>query len=586
MAERLKNVLQFTNLAPGASVALPHDLHTSAPRPLSPDVVFIPNPGLDVTSDTINVTLLNKSGVTLSGAILVEAWHTIERAFNDVNDEDLPVKPYVVVSVEGGNEPPWPPFPVIAPGQNITTTIYARSTGNDTTGKGTLAKPYRTFQRSIRDVPPQIDPGYRFVIDITGIGLETLPQDWACPPITCSQEHLWDFLAFDVNNPPYFVFATPLTVRAIPQLVAGITPNQINSGAGATVSAVGPGLVKVTVPGATWIPGALKGLLAIKTLSSSGGLLGGGGLQAIFDNTATELFLSNTPAQFNGGAGPLVLQPGEVLAIMEPSAVLAAPPADIGQKEPIEFGGIDAINFQGIGFQSTAPINAGSGSVLINTVTNPGFEGCVLNESTYQGCRGLGIFFLGCTMRGLFDAYDCAGLVENSFFGGVGTSVGFPSFRVFGQGLEIFNTVFDGCSSFGGGQPDIFGIQTLIPVAWQLGNCWLRNSLGDAFTVRAPTRVDMATVQIDGAMGNGVIATGPCQLLLTGLTGSGNTGYGVVTDDGAHVKVDVATTTIGNTDGRAYTNGSVAPVAMWPVAAFSDVDIAGAAATLSRVSGT
>lgn len=100
MAERLKNTLQFANLAPGASIALPHGLHTSVGRPLAPDIIHTPNPGLAVVSDKTNVTLTNTGSLTLSGSILVEAWHTIERAFNDANDEDLPIKPYIVVSAQ------------------------------------------------------------------------------------------------------------------------------------------------------------------------------------------------------------------------------------------------------------------------------------------------------------------------------------------------------------------------------------------------------------------------------------------------------------------------------------------------------
>src|SRR4029079_2671625 len=47
--------------------------------------------------------------------------------------------------------PFWPPFPVIDPGQNITTTIYARPApvGSDTDGDGSLAHPFATFARAI-----------------------------------------------------------------------------------------------------------------------------------------------------------------------------------------------------------------------------------------------------------------------------------------------------------------------------------------------------------------------------------------------------------------------------------------------------
>src|SRR5262245_12749728 len=109
MAARIKNTLQFT-LAGGATVVLPHDLHTQDGLKLVPDIVFVPSPFLTVTVDDVNVTLFNEDGTEISGAILVEWWHTIEREFGAVQNKDLPVKPYIVVSAEGGNEPEEPPF--------------------------------------------------------------------------------------------------------------------------------------------------------------------------------------------------------------------------------------------------------------------------------------------------------------------------------------------------------------------------------------------------------------------------------------------------------------------------------------------
>jgi hypothetical protein len=98
-SQRLKNTLAVTNLAPGASTVLLHGLRTSTFRPLAPDIVFSPNPLLEVTaSDATSVTLTNNSLVPLSGTVLVEAWHTLERTFDGVQHADLPVKPYKVFS--------------------------------------------------------------------------------------------------------------------------------------------------------------------------------------------------------------------------------------------------------------------------------------------------------------------------------------------------------------------------------------------------------------------------------------------------------------------------------------------------------
>jgi len=108
MSVRLGIDAKKTDQLVRGSVVLPHGLATSLGRPLAPDIIYIPNPGLNVASDTINITLTNNGSTTLSGSILVEAWHTIERAFKDVNNESLPVKPYIVVSLQQGNVPPQP----------------------------------------------------------------------------------------------------------------------------------------------------------------------------------------------------------------------------------------------------------------------------------------------------------------------------------------------------------------------------------------------------------------------------------------------------------------------------------------------
>jgi hypothetical protein len=95
---RLKNTLALVALAPGASIVLPHAL-SNGQRDLDPDIIFLPDEGLAVTaSDTTAITVVNNSAVPISGTILVEAWHTIERAFGANTNVNLPVKPYIVTS--------------------------------------------------------------------------------------------------------------------------------------------------------------------------------------------------------------------------------------------------------------------------------------------------------------------------------------------------------------------------------------------------------------------------------------------------------------------------------------------------------
>lgn len=97
MAEQLKNALAF-NLAAGANVVIPHGLMTSLGVKLVPDVLFVPSDNITATADDTNVTLTNVGDITLGGAVLVESWHTVERAFGNKATTKLAPQPFVVSS--------------------------------------------------------------------------------------------------------------------------------------------------------------------------------------------------------------------------------------------------------------------------------------------------------------------------------------------------------------------------------------------------------------------------------------------------------------------------------------------------------
>lgn len=294
MAEQLKNILSF-NLAAGASVVLPHDLQTSLGTPLEPDVVFIPSPGLDVEADDIDVELTNVSGEALAGSILVESWHTIERAFGDKAIVKLTPQPYIVVSVEGGNEPPQPPFSL------TTIIIYARTTGSDTTGNGrTIPTAYHTFQRAIRDVPSVPAPGARYVVDITGLGVEPLPDQYTFPSIRFPTMTYGN----DTESVPCFYSGTGLRIRAIPQLVAAIPSAEavIDAGAGAILTSdPDTNLITLLIPSErmSWTTANLRNKQIIRTVGShkAGCVI----VAATHAPGLSTLTLANDIDNFNGG---------------------------------------------------------------------------------------------------------------------------------------------------------------------------------------------------------------------------------------------------------------------------------------------
>ena len=99
----------------------------------------------------------------------------------------------------------------------VINTIYARTTGDDDTGAGTLLSPYKTLQRAVRDVPLNIPRGVRYVVDVTGI-TETTPIDYVLPQWKAPWVAYDPVVAGDV-----FAVVAAVTIQAEPQLVAALS---------------------------------------------------------------------------------------------------------------------------------------------------------------------------------------------------------------------------------------------------------------------------------------------------------------------------------------------------------------------------
>jgi hypothetical protein len=574
-SQRLKNTLSFTNLAPGASVVLPHGLRTSRPRPLAPDIIFIPTPDLEVLTDAFEVTLTNVGGDTLSGAILVEAWHTIERTFDGVQNENLTVKPYIVVSVEQGNQPPQPPFEL------TTKTIYARLTGSDTTGDGrSIATAYRTFQRAIRDVPSIPPPGARYIVDITGIGTEALPDFYVLPTVI--------FPTIDYQNDatfPYFYSGAGLRIRALPQLASTISAADavINAGAGATITKdPDTRLITLSIPTqrTSWTTANLKNKHLIRTIGAHQAdcvivaATNAPGLSTLLLTQKADSF--NGVIQGNGGpaVGPVFFQPGAVLQIVEQSAILeggAAPKIDFPNE--FAFAGIistcNSIAFQGLGFTNRA------GEVALGLLNCPNTPIELCNVAGISGQGPTGTYWL--YANGSVFSYGVVA-VNCSFFSSAchfdGDAAGFFFFYIANATPQSFaEAIMSNCGPFTPGEQN--GLPIVCNVVFQ--NVLMQGGAAGAGVLVRGGRAVLESVKINNALGNAVDVLEGGIAKFTEVTGTGNAGFGAFIDDGSHLQVD-ALTTVGNDTAQAYSNGGV-PVAAWPGAPFNDTNLT----TLSRV---
>jgi hypothetical protein len=533
MAAQLKNTLSFVNLAPGASVVLPHELNFGT-RALAPDIIFVPSAALSAVSDTVSVTLTNDGPGLISGDLLVEAWHSVERVFGSVQNLNLPVKPYIVVSVEGGNAPPQPPFAM------SLVTIYARTTGSDTTGDGrTIATAYRTFQRAIRDVPSIVPPGNFYVVDITDLGDEVLPTNYELPRWINSHAFTLDF------SDPFFFIRTGVNIRADFKPAASLTPAQaVIAGAPVITSNPTTGIVSIQDPTKVgpnaWIPGALKGLEAV-------GAIGPFESSVIYGNTTDTIFVTT------------IFAPTVPIRIMEQSARLLTTTDLFGFAGGITVAHQDGLTINGIRIEATVP-------------------GAFASIQVFGGTT----WFFGCwIVDGFFD--DPVRQNDLEFCNLVGPEFTGPT-TLFGNRIEAMSLIFraqllfmcvDGNVLDACGPIEIYDGSQGIATAGGLlllHNALILNSSvfsGDGVIQHGGNTL-ARDVEVSGATGNAFVFTGPGFHQLENVVGTGNGGVGIKIDNGAQVQKDPATTVTGAAD---FQIGAAAPAA-YPANPFNVTDVA------------
>ena len=475
----------------------------------------------------------------------------------------------------------WPPFPANAV---VTRTIYARANGSDHHGKGTAEHPYRTFQRAILDVPPTPPPGYSYIVDVTGIGVEIFPPQYCLPQIT------FPTLVYENDSSiPFFYSGAGLRVRALPQLASTVSPADATISATDAATVAGDpdtNLVALTIsaPRTSWTAANLVGKQVIRTVGSTTptpwsansviyGVVGG-----------NQLLLTSDPTSFNGGSGSLTLAPGEEIQIVEPSATFQADPLNF----PIDivndpFAGIvstvNSIAFQGINFTQPNPATSALG--ILNCPQAP-LELCNVAGLSGQGQAGTyWLYCNGCNITSFLASVNCSTFMAGCLLTG-------PSFyMVNATPQSFFDCVLSGCGSYSSVQQNGLFIESNTAFA----NCLIENSVpsfsnaaGDAI-FQASGSIQLDHVQINGAAGDGVHVVGSlAQAGLIHVTGSGQGDFGVQAENGAQVSVD-ATTTVTGASGDTQ-SGSLAPTTYAQVAAGNAYDLPPNAASINVATGT
>lgn len=103
MATQLKNILSFVAVAPGVPTSLPHGLNWNT-LAVVPDIATPSVAGFTITADATNVTVTNTLAIAASIDVLVESWHTHERAFGASATTVLAPQPFVPNYTDGGGQ--------------------------------------------------------------------------------------------------------------------------------------------------------------------------------------------------------------------------------------------------------------------------------------------------------------------------------------------------------------------------------------------------------------------------------------------------------------------------------------------------
>jgi hypothetical protein len=518
MASQIKNTLSFS-LEAGQTLVLAHGLKTSQDRPLAPDIIHIPSPAIEVvSSDDINVTIKNKSGDTVSGAILVEWWHSIERAFGDINETDLPVKPYIVIGAD--DQPPQGPFAE----PPVLITIFARPspTGNDGTGDGSLAKPYATMQRAVRDIPSIIPPNVFYFVNMTGVN-EVLPFNYTLPAWKAPQAIVFANFGLPI------VLAGAVTIYADPQPFDGIplADTIINAGDVLSVTSdplTGQTTLNLNASRTSWDFNALKGQKIF-----------GPSVDAL--QPAVAYASTTTSVTFTTPSTDLPLP--FPLTIMQPGASIASGPDSSGIV--ISAINIDSIAFYNLKFIFNFPLDFntlfsdGNSQLMVGMCDIPALvcQNMAPEQTRIISSWVTGFSFFASTGAGMF--------YNRSLFDGVVTTVPFTGYQA--APVQSFHTcVFDGCDPI---EP-VFAIDDISPQALcnlNMEGCLIKNGRGDGMIFHgAAGRILNTDFSLNA--GNGItVNKGGGQLRLENVGSSTpNFGdYGLVVDDGLQVSVDAAT---------------------------------------------
>jgi hypothetical protein len=382
--------------------------------------------------------------------------------------------------------------------------IYARPTGNDVTGDGTLALPFATWSRALAELEHVYWNG-PVTIDGTGV-TEVVTTPLVIPPVHATMMAQLNFAAthqFDAFRFGLNLVAYPITLATIPAVGSVMTIDPDDQ------------LVSITVaPNPGWIVNAYKGKLILGNNLAEWG--------RVISNTSDTVVVARAGSW--GMTSPCT--------ICEESAEIHFTPAGWPTTTVVVNNVGSSVSIQGLKLTNTP--GAGRG---IEVSCEAFVLGCTIDGAILQAYTGNYPVFDACYWpQGNAILFNGAAVdLKNSYFKGIT----FEQYASNGQ-CQYCGNMVEGCSPWG------HGGNSEVNIPYQIESNRIVNATSHGICYNGGSRCSVRYCSINGSVGDAVnCAGGGGGMELIDVVGAGNGGVGCRATTGAQVLGTVGTTVTG-----------------------------------------
>lgn len=376
--------------------------------------------------------------------------------------------------------------------------VFVRPFGNDNTGDGTLSNPYLTLPRGLEDAPVILPYGQRWFVDVTGMGVINLPDDYAFPLYETGDTQ--SFINFAAEFPSFF-FEGNVNLRAVPTVLDTITPAEVVS----IVSDPTTGLITLTTT-KVWVLNQWQGRHFVSDSPFDAAV--------VASNTVNALVLT---AGFLGGS---------TFQIVQPSAELRNPNPISGTAAVAFRNSSASVVLQGIKISHANPVTPD-----VEIAGMQAFAALLCEWKGFLSGLSAGIVnFIALSV--LSKVFDLGGASQTNIFNSYFESAAFQP-RI--GTLQSIGNIYQSCTGFGHSSSLGSRFEDL---AFFCASDHHIGPLGNGITYVGGQYCAIDSCKIDSAIGgDGILGNGPGRLRVTSSAGTGNAFFGLNAKAGCQVQV-------------------------------------------------